>query len=73
MTNAEPNVPRRITAGQVVVAAGILIALAAAIWLRFYRLRDHIGGYHAFNEGFYVRLALGTPKSSSMMRRKTAA
>ena len=46
------------TATQVAVGIGVLLALAAAIWLRFYRLHDHIGGYHAFNEGFYVKLAL---------------
>ena len=31
--------------------------VAFALWLRFYRIGEPIGGYHAFNEGFYTRLA----------------
>ena len=53
---ARPRNGVRIAA--VVSVAGIALALALAVWLRFFRLHDPIGGYHAFNEGFYVRLAL---------------
>ena len=47
-----------VSPARVLAIVGVLVALGFAVWLRFFRLADHIGGFHAYNEGFYVKLAL---------------
>lgn len=42
---------------RIAVAVSVASAVAFGLWLRLYRISEPIGGYHAFNEGFYTRLA----------------
>lgn len=47
----------RPSASTVLIWAFLIASFAFALWLRFYRLGDPIGGFHAFNEGFYARVS----------------
>lgn len=45
-------------AWRVAAIAGVLLAFAVATWLRFYRLGDAVGGFHAYDEGYYLHFSL---------------
>jgi 4-amino-4-deoxy-L-arabinose transferase-like glycosyltransferase len=42
---------------RILLIVAIIAAIVFALWIRFYRIGEPIGGYHAFNEGFYTDLA----------------
>lgn len=42
---------------RIAIGVAVVVAVAFGLWLRFYRIGDPIGGFHAFNEGFYINLA----------------